>query len=744
MLQAYIGLRPGSIHRLSWSVVESQTVEICLARSWSTMSITTCDVTLYFYGVVTIPSQISMSTGSHQSQLVQVSSVLKNGDVEINPICKLDHVIYSLKPVNNQKGYKLGIICSSSDRDELPDLSRIYQLNLEYEYYHEVSSNITDTLNSSGSTSLNASNNVISVKCGGLNGTLYESNFISQFYSIYIKNSKKCIGYGDAYPSTHKLPKKGVYTIVFQLKHRDPSILEKFIPDGNNSGLIIQVFKKLNNSINLSTYRRQSDVLHDNNNTFKSCTLIRDQVVGFYIKEPALSDFAGLNLKSGDILTGKLSLLKTAYTSAVNTGNGDPYHRPSNYTITYSFTGNSSVSSSISANSFHNTADGNDLNQVIKRAKISYLKSLTGLDSFVNVFSQILSEYKVLAHATIDDDYLDLNEILISHATKSRQNLFDIAFRSSSKHLTSFLHKDNSINKFKLEDTVKESVGTRVLACSQSIYDELVKNEMSVNAASSVLETAIHSSSHVIDFIIQSTKDKVQTVSVDTPPSLLDATANIDPSDESSPRTNGLLEIAAEFGQILDKNDKEAAKRRKLMEKRKYLLISALALKSRSLLDLIYLNSLPDAVQDVSSDIASSNPVNSDASMSTASVSDLIVRALDTEAAEAKEVSNDVIDETNVTSKSIESLNDDSAADIKGLKTDLEATLTELCKWDDLTQDRYWSLYLYQLKTEGKYGEALKKVNTVINNNSMSSIPAIDKTALMQVGQFRWLYSFLL
>jgi hypothetical protein len=197
---------------------------------------------------------------------------------------------------------------------------RLYQLVLEYAITLEAGAQATPTW-------------------PGLQGVLYESRFHCQFYSVYHLAATDTdvnapgplvtgqrIGCGDAWPDAMKAPVAGAYLVRLHVRHPTISILEGL----TSTPLVLT--RSLTKSVPLSFYQKKSDcMVGEAQGKFGSAVLHKGQNCSFYVREPAVEAVlaaepvkAGAakkgskdaqSLQVGDVLTGKVSYLKSLHGS---------------------------------------------------------------------------------------------------------------------------------------------------------------------------------------------------------------------------------------------------------------------------------------------------------------------------------------------------------------------------------------------------------------------------------------------
>lgn len=396
-------------------------MELVLARSWASVTPTKFEVTLHFQGVQPDPSQIFISGGSRVSPQIKLFSHIR--DVEVLPSGKLDRWITTIRP-NTGKVLPLG------ERDVLLDGSRYYQLVLEYDF------------------ELNEKSSVVP-RWPSLQGVLYESDFTGQLFMIY-DSKKKLVGKGDSWPSFTTLS-KGSYKVFIQIRHRSLQMLESLV----QTPMLLE--RKLSSSISLQFYRTQSEALIGKDQ-IKSRAVVRDGMTSCYVREPSNESLSKV-AKNGDIFVGSVTYLKKQENVH---GSGT---RPGGYTVRYCFSeskptasGNSSSKSSSASN------DGQSMADAIKDGKIRYLGSLTGKNTFIATYEELVAEY------SIDKQ---LRKLLISHATNVLKDIETLPKNSPmnpsysyTRRLVEYLPRD--------ESTLSSAISS--LLSIMSWYDWIVKD----------------------------------------------------------------------------------------------------------------------------------------------------------------------------------------------------------------------------------------------------------------------------
>lgn len=279
-------LTAGSQHVVSMAVTAGVTLELCVARFWSTMgdmalgsgldktSLPSCEFSLQFRGVVVTPSrELCITGGSRVSSMVRLHSPLT--DVTVTPVCKLDKWHTTISPVN------LGVVDPLGERDILFDGTHLYCMHLEYVFEQTEAGDVIP-------------------RFPGLQGVLYESRYHAQFFMVYDSN-KRYVGKGDAWPSKIKLV-KGKYTVRLQVR----SVLVAELEVLASMPMVLERNIKL--PVVLSFFRTQTEACA-NVGKLGSIGLFKGSYTCVYAREPNV-DVLPKGVASGDVLMGKATFLK--------------------------------------------------------------------------------------------------------------------------------------------------------------------------------------------------------------------------------------------------------------------------------------------------------------------------------------------------------------------------------------------------------------------------------------------------
>eukprot|EP00600_Ochromonadales_sp_CCMP1393_P004453 CAMPEP_0174964208 /NCGR_PEP_ID=MMETSP0004_2-20121128/5753_1 /TAXON_ID=420556 /ORGANISM="Ochromonas sp., Strain CCMP1393" /LENGTH=1471 /DNA_ID=CAMNT_0016212909 /DNA_START=2788 /DNA_END=7203 /DNA_ORIENTATION=+ len=284
----YLQLSPNSVHKISWPVVAGSTMEICLARYWSTLGsegTVRLEVTLKFHGIVAVPSSISLVGGHRIGPLVKLSCPLAT--VDVSPSAQLKQLKRVVGPSSKGHVFPLGA------RDVLPDGTPLYQLLLEYTF--DVNEALASSVNS------------LTPRWPLLNTVLYESPLHAQLFMLY-DSQKNLLMCGDAWPSAYALSKannkgKGAYTLRLQVRHEDSKLLESF------ATMSVVLDMALKSAVKCGVYRNQIDAITGTGGGSVTFSLFQDTTQHVVFAEP-VADSLPKCVSTGDTLTGVVSMLK--------------------------------------------------------------------------------------------------------------------------------------------------------------------------------------------------------------------------------------------------------------------------------------------------------------------------------------------------------------------------------------------------------------------------------------------------
>jgi tripeptidyl-peptidase II len=386
--EVYINLLPGSKHVFSWPVIGGCPMELVIARNWSSVGVSnvSCDVNLNFCGAVPEPSSVVLHGGACVSKQVRITSHLAT--VDCAPSGKLSKSISAIKPLFSSKVWPIG------PRDVMPNGKIIYGIDINYCFEQPENLSTKPTW-------------------PGLNGVLYESAYIAQFYTVTNAVDGRVVCTGDAWPSSSKLG-KGVYQVRLHVRADSAEMLRTL------SDLQLLLERDLSKPINISFSATQTDAMAGTGKV-GTVSLKPGTSVAYYIKEPPADQLPNF-IYPGDWITGSVTYLKKA------DGHAGAGCRPGGFPISY--TVSSGVKSiqpplsktgaeadAINGSSGVECPEGEesskmavDFNRVVKETKVDFLKGLAGKKTFMPLYSQLSAEDSTIV------DFLPYQQAMLTHA----------------------------------------------------------------------------------------------------------------------------------------------------------------------------------------------------------------------------------------------------------------------------------------------------------------------------------------
>ena len=192
----FLALEPGGSAVRSFDVVPGRTLELCLARYWSSLGACSLEYELTFRGL--LPDEFDLTLANDGSAVpVDVTSHLRRE--RCAPSGSLSKWRQLLTPAKS----KLSVL--TPERDLLPENRQGHELLLTYDVSQ-------------------ANDGPVTVRIPDLDGMLYDAPVDSLFWSLYDSN-KRFIAANDMFADEITLP-KGDYTLRLQLRHTDAAELE--------------------------------------------------------------------------------------------------------------------------------------------------------------------------------------------------------------------------------------------------------------------------------------------------------------------------------------------------------------------------------------------------------------------------------------------------------------------------------------------------------------------------------------
>ena len=352
----YLNLVPSQTSVKSIPVQAGVTIEMTLARYWSAMGKTNCQVSVEFRGCRPSPELVMLTCGGGGGS-VKLFSELKNELIQ--PSAKLTKWLTPLTPKVE------GVISPLGDRDVLPsEDTRIYQLLLTYEFSQEDAGSFTP-------------------RAPALQGFLYESAYESQMMLVF-DGEKQILGSADSWPSAIKA-KKGDVSIRLQIRHDKFEMLEKL------KDLQIFIERKLEKAVDLAAYTTQEARM--NGDAMKKRNLRKGTCATVILAEPARSKLPK-ECKSGDILKGTVTY--EAGSSELS-GSGK---RPGGYPIRFVVGPKMEAKSTADAKGKEpelpdERSVSEKIEEAVKALKVSELEKLSGKEEekFQDLFGSLKAEY---------------------------------------------------------------------------------------------------------------------------------------------------------------------------------------------------------------------------------------------------------------------------------------------------------------------------------------------------------------
>jgi tripeptidyl-peptidase-2 len=256
----------------SIAVEADVTVEIDVARFWSTLGDTSLIATVEFRGVRPVPSEVTLTSGVGGT-MVRLYSDL--ADEPVCPTAKLTKWRTPLRP--RAAGAIVAPVVSDRDLSPSPN-RRLYELVLHYEFAQDEKGAFTPI-------------------APALQGVLYEAAFESQLMLVF-DGEKKYLGTSDAFASSVTAP-KGQVAIRLQLRHEDPKKLEGL------KDVVVWIERSLEKEIVLSSYDSKEAMMLSSD-TSRKRLLRKGSNAATFIAHPGDSKVPS-GCKPGDVLLGNVA-----------------------------------------------------------------------------------------------------------------------------------------------------------------------------------------------------------------------------------------------------------------------------------------------------------------------------------------------------------------------------------------------------------------------------------------------------
>ena len=197
-LNKYFALQAEEEVKWTMDVVGGRTMELCLAQYWNVDGECAVDIDVSFHSIQCDASSAITLDGNRGLHRLDVVTGLRTE--ALNPVVSLKGVQQGVRPSTSHLGALTAL-------DVLPGSRQVYELVLGYAWeVKEDSAKVTCVFPL-------------------LQGVLYESCYESQFFMVF-DASKRLIGSGDAWPKELSV-KRGKYTTRIQVRHDEVSMLER-------------------------------------------------------------------------------------------------------------------------------------------------------------------------------------------------------------------------------------------------------------------------------------------------------------------------------------------------------------------------------------------------------------------------------------------------------------------------------------------------------------------------------------
>jgi hypothetical protein len=249
----------------------------------------------------------------------------------------------------------------------------------------------------------------VTVRFPALQGILYESAFVGQFFCLY-DVSKRLIGVGDAWPKAIKTG-KGKHTLQMQVRGASVALLEPL------ADMPAQVERKLKTALTLSAFRSKCDATRGVVEDCKVWSIYAGGTITVFFKEPAF-DQLPKNVSPGDFLIGNVKYISKS-NSRVG-ANSEPEGFSLRYCIadTKPPTASNGKSKSSGAESLSVTAETLEQSvlDALRDTKVKFLSDLpvTPNELFDNFAVSLVAEYP---------QHLPLRQAILARASKRSKQI---------------------------------------------------------------------------------------------------------------------------------------------------------------------------------------------------------------------------------------------------------------------------------------------------------------------------------
>jgi len=344
----YYQLAPDVETTHRFPVVEGHTLEVVLGQYWSILGDSLVDYEISFHGGEPNASTVVLATGQGTAE-VTIENQLEPQSYA--PSAKLT----KWRRVHKPKSHEVSAL--PLDRDQLPDGSPVYELQLTYELELDAKTSITP-------------------RFLPWSDLLYDSQVGPFIYQIYDKNDR-LITTNDMFADPVTLD-KGTYRLVASVHHQDPKTLEE------HKSLPLTIERSLPSAVELKVWSSPATFATETSGG-TSGLLAKDESLTVYFAEPDL-DSLPKGIETGDYLLGSASYVSDDDAAA-------EYH------VTYFYSANETATSSSSGSS----DDKKSLDEQLRAIKLAHLKTL---DPTTEEFAKLRDEL-------LEEDAADLQPLII-------------------------------------------------------------------------------------------------------------------------------------------------------------------------------------------------------------------------------------------------------------------------------------------------------------------------------------------
>ena len=465
--RSFVRLTHGMEHRASFAVVPGSSLEITIAQFWSSFGKNKISTDLTFHGV-------SITPGKNQSFAFDESSLPIKAIIHapirsetIKPVCKLESICQYVRPAKSE------MLVLSDPRNTLPGNRIVHNLVLSYDISLVEAGTITP-------------------KIPSINNYVYDGELSGQITIVSDKN-KRVIGVGDIYAESMKV-KKGDYNITVCLRHENPTFLKSF------EDQVLQIERKLENSVSVPIYENYSDALQSKN-PVKKLTLAPGEKTCIFVGKPSGS--MPKDAAPGKVLRGTL---KCAGTSADK-------QAPGGATVMFVCSPPKSDKSSDESDS----SGKETIDEKMRAAKVSVLQKASD-DDYGPLQKLLLAEYpghlpilqeelkraeKAMGKDTQGDASKELERLLSAcNEIIGSIDLSELAIYVAKKNVPKGEEAEKLKKKMKLE---KEALISALAAKTKALLDQEASEDL--DATFNLLREWVDTSSEKDYYLLHARKD---------------------------------------------------------------------------------------------------------------------------------------------------------------------------------------------------------------------------------------------